>query len=574
LRSHAAQILLAVAFAWGAAAAPASAFNPAGQLCGAAGVAIGAVNPCTAVNHAGAALNVGGKLITGHVGSAVGTAAGAAASAVTSAALDGIGAWVADGAKFALDETAKVLGATTSPQLGSTWFSATYWRMAGIAAVLTLPFLFAAAVQALVRSDLGLLGRAAFMYLPLATLAVGIAAPLTMLLLAASDELSAIVASAAGNQSSHFLAAASQTVGDLTAASGSPFLAFLIGVFTVAGAVVLWIELLMREAAVYVIVLMLPLAFAAFVWPARRLWAVRSIELLAALILSKFAIVAVLSLGGAALGDSTGHHTVANWLAGLVLVVMAAFMPWALLRLVPLAEVASSAAGSLRNELRTLGGGPLALATSAARTGDEWVARLTAQMHREAEQAAVVDSGGGRSGAAAAAASTTAATGAAALPALAAAGENGRRADAGEPAPAGQAIPASDETSPLGALVEPAAHDGDAPASAAGAANGDPATANEAALAEEAASAEEGALAREARGDPSRDWKPRIMRAENDSLVLQTGPTAAIRPAATNGGRSAGQAKTADTAPGDDADLRPPAQPPPDGALSAPSEPR
>ena len=57
---------------------------------------------------------------------------------------------------------------------------------------------------------------------------------------------------------------------------------------------VLWLELLMREAAVYVIVLMLPLVFAALVWPARRVWAVRAVELLVALILSKFAIVAVL----------------------------------------------------------------------------------------------------------------------------------------------------------------------------------------------------------------------------------------------------------------------------------------
>ena len=64
----------------------------------------------------------------------------------------------------------------------------------------------------------------------------------------------------------------------------------------------LWIELLIREAAVYVIVLMLPLFFAAMVWPARRVWAVRAVEMLVALILSKFAIVAVLSLGGAALG--------------------------------------------------------------------------------------------------------------------------------------------------------------------------------------------------------------------------------------------------------------------------------
>ncbi len=193
------------------------------------------------------------------------------------------------------------------------------------------------------------------MHLPLSMLVVSIAAPLTMLLLAASDELSAIVSGAAGNASAHFLERRERCRRRPEHASRSPFLAFLIGTFTVAGAIVLWIELLMRETAVYVIVLMLPLAFAAFVWPARRVWAVRTLELLGALILSKFAIVAVLSLGGAALGSSLGHPSVANWLAGLVLVLMAAFMPWALLRLVPLAEMASGAAGSLRRELQRAG---------------------------------------------------------------------------------------------------------------------------------------------------------------------------------------------------------------------------
>ena len=120
------------------------------------------------------------------------------------------------------------------------------------------------------------------------------------------------------------------------------FLAFVVGLLTVAGAVVLWVELLMREAAVYVIVLMLPLAFAAMVWPARRVWAIRAVELLVALILSKFAIVAVLSLGGAALGHTLrqrGHGT----LAGFVLVCWRSFAPWALLRLLPLTELAGHA---------------------------------------------------------------------------------------------------------------------------------------------------------------------------------------------------------------------------------------
>src|SRR6202035_3766076 len=115
-----------------------------------------------------------------------GSAASKAAHAVGLAA---IGAWAVQGAKFALSGTSTVLAETTSPQLRSTWFSATYWRMTAIAALLTLPFLFAAGVEARMRADLAMLARAAFGYLPLAMLAIAIAAPLTMLLLAASDEM-------------------------------------------------------------------------------------------------------------------------------------------------------------------------------------------------------------------------------------------------------------------------------------------------------------------------------------------------------------------------------------------------
>src|SRR5205085_2642347 len=171
--------------------------------------------------------------------------------ASTALGLAAMVAWVAAGAQFSISETTKVLGRTTKPQLGTTWFSSAYWRIAGIAALLTLPFLFAAAVQALLGSDLALLTRA---------------------------------------------------------------------------------------------------AFAALVWPSRRVWAVRSVELLVALVLSKLAIVAVLELGGAAL-DQLGHHGLAGVMAGLsgtALLLLAALSPWAVLRLVPMAELAGGAVDSLR----------------------------------------------------------------------------------------------------------------------------------------------------------------------------------------------------------------------------------
>ena len=163
-------------------------------------------------------------------------------------------------------------------------------------------------------------------------------------------------------------------------------MAFFLGLFVVAGAVVLWIELLMREAAVYVIVLMLPLAFAGMVWPARRIWAIRAIELLVALVMSKFAIVAVLSLGGAALfsGASAGGHSVTAAVAGAVLLVMGVFTPWALLRLLPLAEVASSAAGSLSREMRGAGAPGADLAGMVAHSAPDWAVAMTARLRNDA----------------------------------------------------------------------------------------------------------------------------------------------------------------------------------------------
>jgi hypothetical protein len=382
-------VLAATAGVCSLAAPPAAALNPLKPVCKVAQLGSGAVSKLCGVAAApGKLLGAGKKLITGHIGGALneifggGGGSGGGSAVSTAAGLAAVGVWVLGGAHFALNETAKVLSRTTTPQLRTTWFSSAYWRMAAIAALLTLPFLFAAAIQAMVRGDLSLLARASFGYLPLALVSVGIAAPLTMLVLVATDQLCAVVTAAAGHESTHFLTRAGAVVGVLSVFRGSPFLAFLVGLIAAAGALVLWLELLMREAAVYIVVLMLPLVFAAMVWPARRIWAIRVVELLVALILAKFAIVAVLALGGAALGRGGGG--VAGALGGAVLVLLGAFAPWALMRLLPLAELAGGAAGALRQQTRF----PVAMSAEepGALVGPAagWARALTAGMSQEA----------------------------------------------------------------------------------------------------------------------------------------------------------------------------------------------
>ena len=271
------------------------------------------------------------------------------ADSASKAALHGISSWVLGGTQGALRDVASAIGASTEPNLTSTWFSSTYWRVAALAAMLTIPFLCAAAVQAVARGDIGLLARAAFAHLPLALIGVSLAAPLTMLMLAATDQMSAAVSAGATTGAARFLDHTAAVAGSLSgSASSSAFLAVSVGLLALVGALALAVELLMRAAAVYVVVLMLPLAFAAFVWPARRVWATRTVELLVSLILSKFAIVAVLSLAAAALSQHTGG--VGQLLVAMALLLLSTFAPWVLMRLLPFAELAAGTAGLLHAE--------------------------------------------------------------------------------------------------------------------------------------------------------------------------------------------------------------------------------
>ena len=101
----------------------------------------------------------------------------------------------------------------------------------------------------------------------------------------------------------------------------------------------LWIELVVRAAAITIATAVLPLVLAASLWPPAIAWARRLVETLGALIVSKAVIVLVLSIALDAVAHSGDGPATA--LTGGALLLLASFMPYAVLRLVPLAEAAS-----------------------------------------------------------------------------------------------------------------------------------------------------------------------------------------------------------------------------------------
>jgi hypothetical protein len=176
--------------------------------------------------------------------------------------------------------------------------------------------------------------------LPLALLLGVVAIQIVILCLSATDAMCTAVAGGSGSDVKALLAGMTKglviAVGDPTTAT---FVLLLVGLLVAAAAFVLWLELLVRAAAVYVAVLFLPLALAALVWPAVSHWSRRLVETLAALILSKFVIVATLSLAASAVGSgSAGGSNFAAVLAGGALLVLSTFVPFSILRLIPMVE--------------------------------------------------------------------------------------------------------------------------------------------------------------------------------------------------------------------------------------------
>jgi hypothetical protein len=266
--------------------------------------------------------------------------------AASDAVMQGLTNWVADGAGWLVGQAGKLIDETTTPRIESPWFSRQYGAMAALAAIFALPLLFLSTIQAVTRRDMTILTRAAFVQLPGAFLLTAMAVTVVSLCLTLTDQMSAQVAASAGSDAHSFFSDVTKALTTLTAPTGNAaaaplFAVFLGGLIAAIGAFFVWVELLIRSAAIYVAVLFLPFTFVAMIWPTTARWCKRLLELLFAIVFSKFVIVAILALAAAGLGQSRSDEAFQGVLAGAALLVLAACSPFALLRLIPMVESAA-----------------------------------------------------------------------------------------------------------------------------------------------------------------------------------------------------------------------------------------
>jgi hypothetical protein len=299
--------------------------------------------------------------ITGITGGLIGEGAQAAAGT----AMDGIVSWAAGGAAWLVTRIAEVVDGSTKRALDSAWFTRSYASMVQIAIALAALFLLLADGQAMQRQDMTILLRAVGA-LPLALIMTFIAVTLVQLGLGVTDWMTArVLESSGGATKDAFKPLASAFLNP----SMQGFVVFLTAVLVSLFALAVWIELALREAAIYVSVAFLPLTFVAIVWRPTAIWRKRLTEGLVAIILSKFALAVAFTLAAGALGDPGGKGGgLSAIVAGGAVLLIAAFAPWILLRMIPFTQPAADHGISRQQAMGAAGSAPGATtATGAAR---------------------------------------------------------------------------------------------------------------------------------------------------------------------------------------------------------------
>jgi TrbL/VirB6 plasmid conjugal transfer protein len=288
---------------------------------------------------------------------------GAGAGAIAKSVFDAFTSWIAEGTAALLGRVGALITPASAVKLDAPAFTQQFGRMRDVAMLLVVPMLLAAVISAVMRRDPGRLMRTVGAHLPLAVLGSFVAIELTQIGMAVTDELCTRVTPGDGTTEGAVAAVlrATQHVSVSFGPAAGGFVSLLAMLLVSFGAMLIWLELLVRTSAIYVAVLFLPVVLAGLVWPATAQWTRRLIELLLALVLSKFVIVAVLGLGTALMADTSDHLGV--MMAGAAVMLMASFTPFALLRMVPLVE--ATVIGHLEGMERR----PFAAGAGAAMTG-------------------------------------------------------------------------------------------------------------------------------------------------------------------------------------------------------------
>ena len=260
--------------------------------------------------------------------------AGEAAASLVSAPFDWLAGAMGAAAGWLFEAVWSVFDTTTLVDVTSDEYVAVYNILFGIAIFVMLIFFCLQLITGLIRRDPTALSRAA---LGLAKSVLGsfVVITLTALLLEIVDQLCVGIIQAAGETTESMgdkialLAAGLVGINIAAPGVGAIITIFLAGL-AIAAAAIVWLSLLVRKALLLVAIVFAPLAFSGASWDASRGWISKWTMFVIALICSKLVLVvmflvAITQVSAPIDGDLA---SVADPIAGIVLMAMAAFAPY------------------------------------------------------------------------------------------------------------------------------------------------------------------------------------------------------------------------------------------------------
>lgn len=276
-----------------------------------------------------------GKLVNGS-----GSGSGTSASSMLTDPLGSIAKSCAQAAAWVIDQVSGAVGGSSGVDFTNTGFLKQYAIVFAASSILTVVLWMLAVIKRAVRGDsvvTAITEATGFLWL-----AIG-ASAFTPVILYGMVQLTDSVTNAIGSTTSagtnNFLSSLANTLsptnGSSSTIGGGPILLVFVSLVAMIAAAVLWLELLIRAAMLYVGAALAGAVYAGLVdkdlWPHVRRWA----GLMIAVDLVKPVIVIVLGLAAAISSGTAPGSAFASVLSGLAIMVLSIFASGLIYRFVP-----------------------------------------------------------------------------------------------------------------------------------------------------------------------------------------------------------------------------------------------
>lgn len=249
--------------------------------------------------------------------------------------LTSLGRGCADAAAYVVEQLSKAVKSTANVDFTNTRFLQQYAIVFAASTVLTLVlWLLAVAKRAIRGVPLTTAISEAIGFLWLTVLASAFTPLVLYTIVSATDGITEVISSSSGGQTDVFFGSFAEALKKDADIGGGPIMLIVVSLVSILAAGILWLELVIRAALLYVGALLGTVVYAGLVdknmWGHVRRWA----GIMIAVIMVKPVIVIVLALAGA-LSSDDGPDAFSAVVSGLSIILLAIFASGMIYRFVP-----------------------------------------------------------------------------------------------------------------------------------------------------------------------------------------------------------------------------------------------